>query len=75
MAYGGCEVMKRQVEIQQIKVQNKISYVDAVKMVNITGERRMKGKCSCGSVVEHCVSSAKGCGFDSQGTHIVIKHV
>ncbi len=22
----------------------------------------------CGSVVEHCVSSAKGCGFDSQGT-------
>ncbi len=23
----------------------------------------------CGSVVEHCVSSAKGCGFDSQGTH------
>ncbi len=29
--------------------------------------------CSCGSVVEHCVSSAKGCGFDSQGTHIVIK--
>ncbi len=26
--------------------------------------------CSCGSVVEHCVSSAKGCGFNSQGTHI-----
>ncbi len=25
----------------------------------------------CGSVVEHCVSSAKGCGFDSQGTHIL----
>ncbi len=24
--------------------------------------------CSCGSVVEHCVSSAKGCGFNSQGT-------
>ncbi len=23
----------------------------------------------CGSVIEHCVSSAKGCGFDSQGTH------
>ncbi len=22
----------------------------------------------CGSVVEHCVNSAKGCGFDSQGT-------
>ncbi len=27
----------------------------------------------CGSVVEHCVSGAKGCGFDSQGTHILIK--
>ncbi len=26
-------------------------------------------KCFCGSVVEHCVSSAKGCGFNSQGTH------
>ncbi len=29
----------------------------------------------CGSVVEHCVSSAKGCGFDSQGTHILMKIV
>ncbi len=29
--------------------------------------------CSCGSVVEHCVSSANGCGFDSQGTHILMK--
>ncbi len=27
----------------------------------------------CGSVVEHCVSSAKGCGFDSQGTRILTK--
>ncbi len=27
----------------------------------------------CGSVVEDCVSSAKGCGFDSQGTHILTK--
>ncbi len=27
----------------------------------------------CGSVVEHCVSSTKGCGFDSQGTHILMK--
>ncbi len=31
--------------------------------------------CSCGSVVEHCVSSAKGHGFNSQGTHILIKNV
>lgn len=38
VASGGCEVMKRQVEIQQIRVQNKISYADAVKMVNVRGE-------------------------------------
>ncbi len=25
------------------------------------------------SVVEHCVSGAKGCGFDSQGTQLLIK--
>ncbi len=25
--------------------------------------------CSCGSVEEHCISSAKGHGFSSQGTH------
>ncbi len=31
--------------------------------------------CTCGSVVELCVSSAKGCGFNSQGTHILIKNV
>ncbi len=24
---------------------------------------------SCGSVVEHCVSSANSCGFKYQGTH------
>ncbi len=29
--------------------------------------------CSCGSMVEHCVSNAKGYGFDSQGTRILIK--
>ncbi len=27
----------------------------------------------CCSVVEHCVSSAKGRGFNSQGTHILVK--
>ncbi len=31
------------------------------------------GEFSCGSVVEHCVCSTKGCGFDSQGTHIMKK--
>ncbi len=29
--------------------------------------------CSCGSVVEHWVSGAKSCGFNSQGTHILEK--
>ncbi len=29
--------------------------------------------CSCGSVVEHCVSSAKGRGFNSQGIHMLRK--
>ncbi len=27
--------------------------------------------CSCGSVVEHCINSARGHGFDSQKTHIM----
>ncbi len=30
-------------------------------------------RCSCGSVLEHCVSSTKCCGFNSQGTQILIK--
>ena len=30
------------------------------------------GSCSCGSVVEHCVSSAKGHGFNSLETHILL---
>ncbi len=29
--------------------------------------------CSFGSVVEHCISSANGCEFNSQGTRILIK--
>ena len=31
MAYGGCEVRKRAVEIQQVKTVNNISYAEAVK--------------------------------------------
>ncbi len=30
-------------------------------------------RCSCGSVVEHCVSSTTCCGFNSQGIQILIK--
>ncbi len=32
-------------------------------------------QCSCGSVIKHCISRAKGCGFNSQGTHILTKHL
>lgn len=39
VAYGGCEVMKRQVEIQQVRVQNKISYAEAVRLVSHREER------------------------------------
>ncbi len=44
-------------------------------MQNITQKLIQKKKkniiisCSCGSVVEHCVSSAKGCGFDPREQH------
>ncbi len=38
------------------------------KLHFMTDGKRWK-RCSCGSVVEHCVSSAKGCGFNSHGTH------
>ncbi len=31
--------------------------------------------CSCGSVVEHFVSSAKRCGFNSQVTHTLLNNV
>lgn len=33
VAYGGCEVMKHEVEVQQVKVKNKITYAEAVKEV------------------------------------------
>jgi len=34
VAYGGCEVMKKEREIQQIRTRNKITYAEAVMMVN-----------------------------------------
>ncbi len=38
-----------------------------------TEEDAIDAGCSCGSVVEDCINSAKGCGLKSQGTHILIK--
>ncbi len=45
-----------------------LSYVQHI-LIYKTDVLIRKVKCSCGSVVEHCVSSAKGCGFNSQETH------
>ncbi len=45
---------------------------DILKKVSVFFVGIMK-VCFCGSVVEHCVSSAKSCGFNSQGTHILTK--
>lgn len=33
MAYGGCAVMKEAVQVQQVRVGQKVSYAEAVKMV------------------------------------------
>ncbi len=41
----------------------------------VTDDSNHKYMFLCGSAVEHCVSSVKGCGFDSQGTQILIKNV
>ncbi len=49
-----------------------LQVVERIDAVELT-EERLKKRFLCGSVVEHCVSSAKGCGFDSQGTHILMK--
>lgn len=37
VAYGGCAIMKREREIQQIKTKDKITYAEAVKRVNQKG--------------------------------------
>lgn len=34
LAYGGCEVMKRGRETQQVRAQSKITYAETVKMVS-----------------------------------------
>lgn len=45
VAYGGCEIMKREVQVQQVRVRNKISYAEAVKVVKqrteVGAENRM----------------------------------
>ena len=41
-AFWGCEVMKREVAVQQIKVKEKVSYANAVKMA---GGQELTEKC------------------------------
>lgn len=40
VAYGGCAIMKREVEVQQVKVKNKIAYAEAVMVVKQKGDQR-----------------------------------
>lgn len=40
VAYGGCAIMKREVEFQQVKVKNKIAYAEAVMVVKQKGETK-----------------------------------
>lgn len=45
MTFGGCEVRKRAVEIQQVKTSHNISYAEAVKKVQgHAGGQEIKGK-------------------------------
>lgn len=37
VAYGGCEVLKREKEIQQVRIQGKMTYAEAVRIVNQRG--------------------------------------
>lgn len=37
VAYWGCEIMKREMTIQQVRVQSKITHAEAVNMVRKRG--------------------------------------
>lgn len=50
VAYWGCEVLKKEVEVQQIRVKEKISYAEAVKMVG-ENKKHKEGGCSKEQVV------------------------
>ncbi len=59
-------------------------YTDSNRKVNMVAFKRVLlcfftflilVSVSCCSVVEHCVSCVKVWGFDSQGTHVLTKHV
>uniref|UniRef100_A0A8C2CCG9 MCF.2 cell line derived transforming sequence a n=1 Tax=Cyprinus carpio TaxID=7962 RepID=A0A8C2CCG9_CYPCA len=63
--------------IQAPTVEVKIAWLNEIRKILTNQQKQLKGlntfpviKCH---LVEHCVSSAKGCGFNSQGTHILVK--
>ncbi len=54
--------------------QNIIAYIQEMDRCNKVAQMYKEMQVFlCGLVVEHCVSCAKGCGFDSQGTHVLMK--
>uniref|UniRef100_A0A8C1LZF9 MCF.2 cell line derived transforming sequence a n=1 Tax=Cyprinus carpio TaxID=7962 RepID=A0A8C1LZF9_CYPCA len=63
--------------IQAPTLEVKIAWLNEIRKILTNQQKQLKGlntfpviKCH---LVEHCVSSAKGCGFNSQGTHILVK--
>lgn len=43
VAYWGCEVLKKEVEVQQIRVKEKVSYAEAVKMAGENKKHKEEG--------------------------------
>ncbi len=60
-------------EQQQHGNMSKMFYFNGRNQIGRPVPLHSHSKSSCGSVVGNCVSSAKGCGFNSQGTHILTK--
>ncbi len=66
-------VIRANTQMLQVKQQAGQLMKKAAVIVCVCLSAQTISKCSCGSEVEHCVSSAKGCGFNSEGTHILTK--
>ena len=47
MAYGGCEVMRRENKIQKVRVETRLTYAEAVRVSrdqnNVTNEQGTRG--------------------------------
>lgn len=51
MSYGGCEVRKKAVEVEQVKVAHNLSYAEAVKRVQKEKDRIEKVRPSTSEVI------------------------